>query len=193
MVGYEEVADETPSERIDLPARGSTSHKRESLAEFQEKITTMVDIYARLHLKARFWSRTVLLITLGFSAISAGMNLMTIWIEKPTIEVQWLLRVATVVSLMLVIASLMSTIWGLDQRASDCNYAFRRLVSVRTKLRLANDDEAVQLQKDYAEFGDDLPQIGAKKFTKLWNLVMKERDERKERDARRREKEKIRE
>lgn len=148
----------------------------------------MVDIYARLHLKARFWSRTVLLITLGFSAISAGMNLMTIWIPEPSVEVQWLLRIATGVSLVLVIASLASTIWGLDQRASECNYAFRRLMSIKTKLRVATDDEARRMQRDYAEFGDDLPQIGTKEFTKLWNAVLKERDARKARDSERKAK-----
>lgn len=145
----------------------------------------MVDIYARLHLKARFWSRTVLLITLSFSAVTAGMNLMTIWIDKPSAEVQWLLRVATIVSLVLVVASLASTIWGLDQRASECNYAFRRLMSIKAKLRVADEDDARRMQRDYAEFGDDLPQIGTKEFSKLWNEILAERDVRKARDSQR--------
>lgn len=148
----------------------------------------MCDVYARLHLKARFWSRTVLLITLGFSAISAGMNLTTIWLEEPSNEVKNLLSFATGTSLVLVITSLASTIWGLDQRASDCNYAFRRLMSIKTKLRVANDEEARRMQRDYAEFGDDLPQIGTKEFTKIWNEILDERDSRKIRDDARRAK-----
>ncbi|MFJ4171085.1 hypothetical protein ACIPY3_16385 [Paenarthrobacter sp. NPDC089714] len=143
----------------------------------------MVDVYARLHLKARFWSRTVLLITLSFSAISAGMNLMTIWITEPSVEVQWLLRISTILSLILVVASLASTIWGWDQRASECNYAFRRLMSIKTKLRVADEAEARRMQRDYSEFGDDLPQIGTKEFTKIWNEILAERDARKARDA----------
>lgn len=145
---------------------------------FQDKIDTMVDIYARLHLKARFWSRSVLLFTLSFSAISAGMNLMTIWVSAPSIEVQVLLRVATGISLILVVASLASAVWGLDQRASDCNYAFRRLMSIRTKLRVVDESEARRLQLDYADFGDDLPQIPAKEFSKLWKQVKAEQQNR---------------
>jgi hypothetical protein len=161
----------------------STTLKLETLGQFQTKISTMVDVYARLHLSARFWSRTVLLITLGVSAISAGMNLMTIWVVDPTVEVQWLLRISTGISLILVVVSLASTIWGLDQRASDCNYAFRRLMSIKTKLRVATDEEALRMQRDYAEFGDDLPQIATKKFTRLWNEVQADRDKRKARDS----------
>ena len=127
----------------------------------------MVDVYARLHLRARFWSRTVLLVTLSFSAVSAGMNLMTIWLDEPAIEVRVLLRCATAISLILVFASLASAVWGLDQRASECNYAFRRLMSVKTRLRVADDEEARRLQRDYADFGDDLPQIPTKTFSKL--------------------------
>lgn len=155
--------------------------KLETLRAFQDKITMMCDVYARLHLKARFWSRSVLLVTLGFSAISAGMNLTTIWM-KPSSEVQNLLAFATGISLLLVLASLTSTIWGLDQRASDCNYAFRRLMSIKTKLRVASDEEARRMQRDYAEFGDDLPQIGTREFTSIWNAILKERDTRKTRD-----------
>lgn len=152
--------------------------RTESLRTFQDKVDTMVDIYGRLHLQARFWSRTVLLVTLSFSAISAGMNLMTIWISAPTIEVQILLRLATGISLVLVVASLASAVWGLDQRASDCNYAFRRLMSIRTRLRIADETEARRLQVDYADFGDDLPQIPAKKFSKLWEKVKNEQQKR---------------
>jgi hypothetical protein len=182
MGGYESVLNPGTAQTT-IGNEPSTTLKLETLREFQTKITTMVDIYARLHLKARFWSRTVLLITLGVSAVSAGMNLMTIWIQDPTIEVQWLLRVATGISLVLVITSLASTIWGLDQRASDCNYAFRRLMSIKTKLRVASDEEAVRMQRDYAEFGDDLPQISTKTFTKLWNEVQADRQKRKARDS----------
>lgn len=161
-----------------VEAGRSDELRTESLGEFQNKIDTMVDIYGRLHLKARFWSRTVLLVTLSFSAISAGMSLMTIWIPEPTTEVQVLLRVATGLSLVLVAVSLASVVWGLDQRANDCNYAFRRLVSIRTRLRVINEEEAKRLQHDYADFGDGLPQIPAKKFNRLWKKVKEDQENR---------------
>lgn len=183
MGAYEEVVGREGPQGPGSSSTGSTALSLESLSAFQTKITMMVDVYARLHLKARFWSRTVLLITLSFSAISAGMNLMTIWITEPSVEVQWLLRISTIISLILVVASLASTIWGWDQRASECNYAFRRLMSIKTKLRVADEDEARRMQRDYAEFGDDLPQIGTKEFTKIWNEILAERDARKARDA----------
>ncbi|MFE5835833.1 hypothetical protein [Arthrobacter sp. NPDC056493] len=182
MSAYEDVVEER---RPGGSASTSTGLKVESLGAFQDKITIMVDIYARLHLKARFFSRTLLLVTLGFSAISAGMNLMTLWLDQPSQEVQILLRAATILSLVLVLGSLASTIWGLDQRASECNYAFRRLMSIKTKLRVASVEEARRMQRDYAEFGDDLPQISTREFTKLWNAVLRERDARKARDAKR--------
>lgn len=170
---------------VEAPSRAMGSHLRhESLGAFQRKIDSMVDVYARLHLRARFWSRTVLLVTLSFSAVSAGMNLMTIWIDEPAVEVQVLLRCATAVSLLLVFASLASAVWGLDQRASECNYAFRRLMSIKTRLRVAEDDEARRLQRDYADFGDDLPQIPTKTFTKLWEQVRQDRNDRHQRASR---------
>lgn len=153
-------------------------HKVETLESFQDKISTMVDVYARLHSRARFWSRTVLLVTLSASAISAGMNLMTIWIPEPSVEVQWLLRAATVVSLILVVTSLAASVWGLDQRASDCNYAFRRLISIKVKLRVATKRQARRLQLDYAEFGDDLPQVNPRSFTRMWDEVQRDQQER---------------
>ncbi|WP_164202921.1 hypothetical protein [[Micrococcus luteus] ATCC 49442] len=138
----------------------------------------MVDIYARLHLRARFWSRTVLLITLSVSAVSAGMNLVTLWMPPPEGLALLLVRGSTIASLVLVVASLAATVWGLDQRASDCNYAFRRLMSVKTKLRVASKEEAQRLQRDYADYGDDLPQIPTKQFTKLWDKVQQDRGKR---------------
>jgi hypothetical protein len=177
MAGYDNLVGNAAGQP-GARAEPATMHSLESLDKFQTKITIMVDIYARLHLRARFLSRTVLLITLSVSAVSAGMNLMTIWIPEPTAEVLGLLRVATIISLLLVVTSLGSTIWGLDQRASDCNYAFRRLMSIKTKLRVASREDARRMQVDYAEFGDDLPQIDTKTFTRLWDEVQKDRDER---------------
>lgn len=172
MAGYEEALGLT---EVAGKPTDTKDHTVETLDKFQRKIITMVDVYARLHLRARFWSRTVLLITLSVSAISAGMNLVTLWMPPPEGLALLLLRGSTLASLVLVIASLAATIWGLDQRASDCNYAFRRLMSVKTKLRVATEEEAQRLQKDYADYGDDLPQIPTKTFTNLWNAVQADR------------------
>lgn len=177
MAGYNVQAGNTITQACG-DTEPAPSHSLETLEQFQTKITIMVDIYARLYLTARFWSRTVLLITLSVSAISAGMNLMAIWMPETTAEAVVLLRLATIISLVLVVASLGSTIWGLDQRANDCNYAFRRLMSIKTKLRVASTEDARRMQVDYADFGDDLPEIKTKTFMKLWHELQKERAKR---------------
>lgn len=87
----------------------------------------------------------------------------------------WISPLVAMLSLGLVVLSLASVIWGWDQRASDCSYAFRRLMWIKTKLRVATEEEAQRMQRDYAEFGDDLPQTNPRSFHKLWTQVNKER------------------
>jgi hypothetical protein len=149
-------------------------HHRETLEQFQIKISNMVDIYARMHLQARFWSRSVLLVTLSFSAFSASMGIFAGLVPAST-SLAWISTVVAGLSLALVVLSLASVIWGWDQRASDCSYAFRRLMSIKTKLRVATEEEARRMQRDYAEFGDDLPQTNPRFFHKLWTQVNRER------------------
>ncbi len=154
--------------------RAPDLHHRETLEQFQIKISNMVDIYARMHLQARFWSRSVLLVTLSFSAFSASMGIFAAVLPANN-PLAWISPVVAGLSLALVVLSLASVIWGWDQRASDCSYAFRRLMSIKTKLRVATEEEAQRMQRDYAEFGDDLPQTNPRSFHKLWNQVNEER------------------
>lgn len=156
------------------PDQDHDLHHRETLAQFQVKISNMVDIYARMHLEARFWSRSVLLVTLSFSAFSASMGIFSTVLPANN-PLAWISPAVAILSLGLVVLSLASVIWGWDQRASDCSYAFRRLMSIKTKLRVATEDDARRMQRDYAEFGDDLPQTNPASFHKLWTRVNNER------------------
>ncbi|GAB3539267.1 hypothetical protein GCM10027403_27340 [Arthrobacter tecti] len=142
---------------------------------FIDHISNLTDLYARMHFWSRFWSRGLLTLTLAVSTVSTAVVFMSLTgIGSVPVAVS----VLSGASFLLLLTSMASVVWGWDQRASDCEYAFRRLVSLKIRLRSANRRDVRRMREEFEQFGDDMPQTTPFLFPRTWKSINKNRKDR---------------